>query len=815
MEATNWNTTLIYRYFAVVLLLLPAVALPGSASAQGDSFYIDSVQAAPGQDIPVRFFMSNSEPLSSLSLPISYDPALLTLKSVSFSDSRGEYIANKLVTPADAGDVNGHFLVGFMVLFEDALPVGDGLLFTALFNVSESATAGTASIIDSLFYPPGGEVLFVEADSSHLIYPEFSAGKVVVTSVVNQPPTIASIPDQSIFEGDNLTLNISAGDPNNDPIVLVCTDKPLGATFVDNGDGTAVFGWQSDYIGPNSADGSPFSIRLWASDGDLSADTEIPVNVVNLNRKPVIVADDLIEAESGGELNLTVSAYDPDFEPVTWEVINLPSGATFDYENPGELYWSTALVDTGSYDLTLIASDPQGYADTAAMVIHLQPTSIYSLTLDTTSAFPGELVACNITLDNKSPIGSFNLLYHYDPSVLTLLDVSSMDTRADEFEYYNVSLDDNQTPGLVRIIGIADNGGGTSLLGSGDGLVANILYRVSSNISFSGMNVPVRFQFLDAGLDDNTMTDTLGVRIEQEAIDHEDGYVNVLSLGEVKIGDINLNYIAYEIGDAIYLTNHFMNPSLYPLNPLQYANSDVNHDGAGATIGDLVTLINVIVNGASAPRTSAEALTPADVYCQTTGDRTEIVCRADFELGGLLLNVESGDEIALEKIENQSDRMTVDASLDGNILRLLIYSFEGACVQPGETSLIGIGGLADATIISASVADIDGRMVEVSLGRTAGAVPESFKLHQNYPNPFNPDTRIDFDLPQSSRVALAVFNVLGRKVKTLINEQMPAGTHTVVWDGREDNGNPVASGVYLYRLETGSSVFTRKMMLLK
>ena len=62
MEATNWNTTLIYRYFAVVLLLLLAVALPGSASAQGDLFYIDSVQAAPGQDIPVRFFMSNSEP---------------------------------------------------------------------------------------------------------------------------------------------------------------------------------------------------------------------------------------------------------------------------------------------------------------------------------------------------------------------------------------------------------------------------------------------------------------------------------------------------------------------------------------------------------------------------------------------------------------------------------------------------------------------------------------------------------------------------------------------------------------------------------
>ena len=94
-------------------------------------------------------------------------------------------------------------------------------------------------------------------------------------------------------------------------------------------------------------------------------------------------------------------------------------------------------------------------------------------------------------------------------------------------------------------------------------------------------------------------------------------------------------------------------------------------------------------------------------------------------------------------------------------------------------------------------------------------VPETFKLTQNYPNPFNPLTTIEYDIPRRSRVTLSVYNVLGQRVRTLVDEEQAAGPHTVVWDGTTDVGQKVASGIYLYHLQTGDRVSTRKMMLLK
>jgi len=94
-------------------------------------------------------------------------------------------------------------------------------------------------------------------------------------------------------------------------------------------------------------------------------------------------------------------------------------------------------------------------------------------------------------------------------------------------------------------------------------------------------------------------------------------------------------------------------------------------------------------------------------------------------------------------------------------------------------------------------------------------LPDSYSLSQNYPNPFNPETRIDFSLKQPSRVELRVYNILGELVRTLVNERLPAGNTKVVWDGRDDFGRTVTSGVYLYKLTTGEFEKFRKMLLLK
>ena len=89
-------------------------------------------------------------------------------------------------------------------------------------------------------------------------------------------------------------------------------------------------------------------------------------------------------------------------------------------------------------------------------------------------------------------------------------------------------------------------------------------------------------------------------------------------------------------------------------------------------------------------------------------------------------------------------------------------------------------------------------------------MPKAFALLQNYPNPFNPSTTIKLELPKSSVVRLSVFDILGREVSVLVNERREAGAYEVKFDGSN-----LASGVYFYRLQAGSFVQTRKLLLLR
>lgn len=95
-------------------------------------------------------------------------------------------------------------------------------------------------------------------------------------------------------------------------------------------------------------------------------------------------------------------------------------------------------------------------------------------------------------------------------------------------------------------------------------------------------------------------------------------------------------------------------------------------------------------------------------------------------------------------------------------------------------------------------------------------IPTNFRLLQNYPNPFNPSTNIAYTLPKAARVKLTIYNLVGQKVMTLVqNKTQAAGTHTVEWNGKDSAGRLVSSGVYLYRLEAGDFVKSNKMLLLK
>lgn len=95
------------------------------------------------------------------------------------------------------------------------------------------------------------------------------------------------------------------------------------------------------------------------------------------------------------------------------------------------------------------------------------------------------------------------------------------------------------------------------------------------------------------------------------------------------------------------------------------------------------------------------------------------------------------------------------------------------------------------------------------------SIPKEFSLYPNFPNPFNPTTTIRYDLAENSKIQLTIYNILGQQIRTLVNQALPAGRYQAVWDGRNDAGSQVSSGIYIFRLKTEKFVKANKMLLIK
>lgn len=123
-------------------------------------------------------------------------------------------------------------------------------------------------------------------------------------------------------------------------------------------------------------------------------------------------------------------------------------------------------------------------------------------------------------------------------------------------------------------------------------------------------------------------------------------------------------------------------------------------------------------------------------------------------------------------------------------------------VNGGGSNTIGIGNLIIDQLVATDV-------------ETPPGLPLTLKLEQNFPNPFNPSTTIRYEVPTSATVRLTVHDLLGREVAKLVRATQEPGRYEAVWQGTTSAGVPVASGVYVYRLEAGSNVMTQRMMLLR
>ena len=117
-----------------------------------------------------------------------------------------------------------------------------------------------------------------------------------------------------------------------------------------------------------------------------------------------------------------------------------------------------------------------------------------------------------------------------------------------------------------------------------------------------------------------------------------------------------------------------------------------------------------------------------------------------------------------------------------------------------------------------TIVGADGSVIR-SIARTNSseikAIPVRFALKQNFPNPFNPSTEIRFDLPENDNVILEVYNMMGQKIKTLASGNMSPGYHSIIWNGTNDAGAKVATGMYFYSINTSNFQSIKKMLFLK
>jgi len=304
-------------------------------------------------------------------------------------------------------------------------------------------------------------------------------------------------------------------------------------------------------------------------------------------------------------------------------------------------------------------------------------------------------------------------------------------------------------------------------------------------------------------------------------------------------GDINLDDHV-DILDLLLIVDHITGKST--LTGSQFSAADIytypNGDGA-VNVQDLSLLQNVILTGMypDGQRIQKTVVTPVLLAAglKKSALAPDASVTAYVTSSGIVIHLQNtvpvkGLQISLGNIHSMPAAMKATTTMgnvlygtDSDGLNLLLFSSNGDVVAPGERTVavlpFSLANASGVSLTSVVIAGTDNKVigsVEATLSHEQPEeLPSKYALQQNYPNPFNPSTEIKFSVPQTSAVKLVVYNSLGQEVRTLFAGQVEQGTQVVRWDGRDNHGNTLASGMYIYRMTAGSFTQSYKMMLLK
>jgi len=316
---------------------------------------------------------------------------------------------------------------------------------------------------------------------------------------------------------------------------------------------------------------------------------------------------------------------------------------------------------------------------------------------------------------------------------------------------------------------------------------------------------------------------------------------NIIITNRTKWGDINGDDHV-DILDLILLTNHLTKKiqlkgdslTRADIAPWTVGNASPSPDGI-LDIRDLVMLQNIILTGKYPSGNSMMKIAPVIIARNLSKSSAAAVVTFYVTDKGITIRVESSKEVAGLQVDltNVISTPTTITSpfnltgyrLDNNVLRVVLVDKDAKTLSAGSHTIatipMSIMNLNEIGITNLIVGSSDGLQLSsdamISNNQAPGdeVVPTEFALNQNYPNPFNPSTIIKFSVPQTSQVRITIYNMIGQQVRTLFEGVMEAGARTLTFDGKDQIGRTLSSGIYMYRMIAGTFVETKKMTLMK
>jgi hypothetical protein len=309
--------------------------------------------------------------------------------------------------------------------------------------------------------------------------------------------------------------------------------------------------------------------------------------------------------------------------------------------------------------------------------------------------------------------------------------------------------------------------------------------------------------------------------------DLESNHSNIACAIPYKYGDADFDSDT-DITDVLSVVDFILEEDI-PTED-EFRNVDVNMDES-INIADVIMIVDIIFgSNARILNSSSSDLAYVDLVSNFSTNNlifkiknAEIVRGLQFDINYDVNLVEINSP---SLVEFKEEVLLSSNKVEEGIIKVLAANLNGGGILVEGDSYIKIpfnfkGNKYDASMVeieNVKLVGADGGLIDIVV-RTSNSkinfVPTAFALKQNYPNPFNPKTEIKFDIPEAGFVTLSVHNMLGQKVKTLKSDEVKAGYHAVTWDGTNDIGSLLSSGMYFYSIQTAGYQSTKKMLFLK